>query len=274
MEDLAYRRLLDVYYMREEALPADIQATAKLVRMRSMAADVECVLHEFFTLTDAGWTHKRCDAEIAKMQDKQAKARASGIASANVRRTFAERASKAKSTDVEKQPTDVEQPLGKLPTDVQLPTPTPTPILKEGEEDAQAPIRPSIAGAVCMAMKAEGMATVNPSHPELLVLIGKGADIGLFASVARDCVAAKKPFSYALAVVRGQMADAAALAGTALATPGAPAEKFNIGRITVPINPNAGAELDRLRAEADMPRNGPDLATLERMAKLRQRAAA
>ena len=29
MEDLAYRRLLDVYYMREEALPSDIQYTAK-----------------------------------------------------------------------------------------------------------------------------------------------------------------------------------------------------------------------------------------------------
>ena len=113
--------------MREEALPADIQATAKLVRMRSMAADVECVLREFFTLTESGWTHKRCDSEIAKMQDKQAKARASGIASANARKEFAERTSKAKPTDVEKQPTDVGRPLGELPTDAQLPTPTPTP---------------------------------------------------------------------------------------------------------------------------------------------------
>ena len=30
MEDLAYRRLLDQYYLREGPLPADIQATAKL----------------------------------------------------------------------------------------------------------------------------------------------------------------------------------------------------------------------------------------------------
>ena len=127
MEDLAYRRLLDVYYMREEAFPADIQATAKLVRMRSMAADVECVLREFFTLTDAGWTHKRCDAEIAKMQDKQAKARASGIASANVRREFAERAEKTKTTGAAEKSTGVEQTLGRAPTDAQLPTPTPTP---------------------------------------------------------------------------------------------------------------------------------------------------
>ena len=75
MEDLAYRRLLDQYYLREGALPADIQATAKLVRMRSFIADVESVLNEFFTLTDAGWVHKRCDAEIERMQDKQQKQR-------------------------------------------------------------------------------------------------------------------------------------------------------------------------------------------------------
>jgi len=75
MEDLAYRRLLDVYYTREAPLPADIQATAKLVRMRSMSADVESVLREFFTLTAEGWTNKRADAEIQVMREKQDKQR-------------------------------------------------------------------------------------------------------------------------------------------------------------------------------------------------------
>lgn len=73
MEDLAYRRLIDQYYLREGPLPADIQATAKLVRMRSMVGDVEAVLKEFFTLTDAGWAHIRCDAEIEKMQATHAR---------------------------------------------------------------------------------------------------------------------------------------------------------------------------------------------------------
>jgi uncharacterized protein YdaU (DUF1376 family) len=127
MEDLAYRRLLDQYYLREGPLPADIQVTAKLVRMRSMAADVESVLKEFFALTDFGWVHSRCDAEIEKMQDKQAKARASGIASANARKSYAERVNQAKPTDVEGKPTNVEQTLCEMSTDVQLPTPTPTP---------------------------------------------------------------------------------------------------------------------------------------------------
>jgi uncharacterized protein YdaU (DUF1376 family) len=122
MEDLAYRRLLDLYYLREEPLPADVQATAKLVRMRSQASDVEAVLNEFFTLTDAGWTHERCDEEIAKMQDKQAKARKSAAASVNARRANAERS-------LHESPTDVERSLPKTSTDVELPTPTPTPIL-------------------------------------------------------------------------------------------------------------------------------------------------
>lgn len=133
MEDLAYRRLLDVYYMREGALPADIQVTAKLVRLRSCAADVESVLNEFFVLTEDGWRHQRCDSEIKKMQDKQAKARASAQASVNSRRAKAERT-------LDESPTDVERSLVVSQTDVELPTPTPTPT-PNNKEEAQAPSR-------------------------------------------------------------------------------------------------------------------------------------
>lgn len=135
LEDLVYRRLLDLYYLREAALPADIVATAKLIRARSMAADVESVLNEFFVLTDEGWRHSRCDEEIAKMQDKQAKARASAAASVNARRANAERS-------LQKDQTDAERSLGENSTDVELPTPTPTPIPKKedsgGSADAEA----------------------------------------------------------------------------------------------------------------------------------------
>jgi hypothetical protein len=83
----------------------------------------------------------------------------------------------------------------------------------------EAVVRPSIAGAICVAMKAEGMTATNPSHPKLLVLIDKGADIGLFAGVARECAEKQKNFAYALAIVEGRMTDAAQLASTALAVP-------------------------------------------------------
>ncbi|MBQ0917478.1 YdaU family protein [Hydrogenophaga aromaticivorans] len=132
MEDLAYRRLLDLYYLREEALPVDVQATAKLVRMRSYAADVESVLNEFFTLTDAGWAHERCDEEISKMQDKQAKARKSAAASVNARRANAERS-------LQEQQTDAERSLAQTQADVELPTPTPTPNSSEGKPSGGKP---------------------------------------------------------------------------------------------------------------------------------------
>ena len=124
MEDLAYRRLLDQYYLREGPLPADIQVTAKLVRMRSMAADVESVLREFFVLADDGWRHARCDAEVAKMQDRQAKARESAAASVNARLAKAQaNAQRA----LREQQTNAERTLAENTADVELPTPTPTP---------------------------------------------------------------------------------------------------------------------------------------------------
>ena len=75
---------------------------------------------------------------------------------------------------------------------------------------------PSMAGAVCVALRSLGMASVSPSNPTLIDLIDKGADIGTFVEVGRDCVKAKKPFSYLLATVKGRMADASAIAGAAV----------------------------------------------------------
>jgi uncharacterized protein YdaU (DUF1376 family) len=124
MEDLAYRRLLDQYYLRESALPADIQVTAKLVRMRSFAADVEAVLNEFFTLTDSGWMHNRCESEIERMQDKQTKARASAQASVNARKA---KSLNVRSTDANESGNERSTVAQEKQADVELPTPTPTP---------------------------------------------------------------------------------------------------------------------------------------------------
>lgn len=133
MEDLAYRRMLDVYYMRECPLPADPAEVARLVRMRQNVAEVESVLREFFILTDEGWRQARCDEEIARMQDKQAKARASAEASVNARRAKAMPPLNGRSTDAE--PT-----LSERSTDVELPRPTPTPTPKKKDN-----ARPALA---------------------------------------------------------------------------------------------------------------------------------
>lgn len=67
-EDLAYRRMLDAYYLREGALPKDPAEVARLIRMRANVAEVKAVLAEFFQEQDDGWHHGRCDVEIAKYQ--------------------------------------------------------------------------------------------------------------------------------------------------------------------------------------------------------------
>ena len=68
-EDIAYRRLLDWYYLNEKPLPADYTQCAKLILMKNRAPDVDCVLTEFFTLTENGWINKRADSEIAKFKE-------------------------------------------------------------------------------------------------------------------------------------------------------------------------------------------------------------
>jgi uncharacterized protein YdaU (DUF1376 family) len=82
IEDGAYRRLLDAYYIKRGPLPLALKDVYRLARAIT-AADrkaVETVLREFFKETQAGWSHGRCDAEIAKYQGKRDKARDSANA--------------------------------------------------------------------------------------------------------------------------------------------------------------------------------------------------
>lgn len=76
VEDAAYRRLLDVYYVREEPLPADSRQVYRLVVASTdeQREAVDVVLGEFFKLTADGYRHTRCDAEINASNDKKNKA--------------------------------------------------------------------------------------------------------------------------------------------------------------------------------------------------------
>lgn len=79
---------------------------------------------------------------------------------------------------------------------------------------------PTMAGAVCITLRAKGVQSVNPSHPDLLALLEAGADIGAFAAAAEKAVkAGKGNFAYVLAVVKGQAADSQRIAANARASP-------------------------------------------------------
>ncbi len=71
VEDGAYRRLLDTYYVKEQPLPLELRDVYRLVRASTKPERdaVAIVLREFFQETPEGWRHKRCDTEIAKYQE-------------------------------------------------------------------------------------------------------------------------------------------------------------------------------------------------------------
>lgn len=88
-------------------------------------------------------------------------------------------------------------------------------------EVKSAPTGATMAGAVCVALRADGLFSVNPSHPKLHALLERGAGIDAFLGAWRGCRhrATGNPFAYVLAVVDGQMQDAQRIATAEPARP-------------------------------------------------------
>jgi len=88
-EDGAYRRLLDLSYMSERPLPADLSAVQRLAGAHDKAerAAVETILREFFTLCEDGWRQARVDEEVTAYQAKADKARRNGKGGGRPRKT-------------------------------------------------------------------------------------------------------------------------------------------------------------------------------------------
>jgi uncharacterized protein YdaU (DUF1376 family) len=102
MEDLAYRRLLDIYYLHERPLNSGIASVARQIGMRDHENEVKSVLEEFFNLSDDGWINHRADKEIKHYHSKIDQASRAGKASA-------ERRMNTRSTGV--QPTNNQEPI-------------------------------------------------------------------------------------------------------------------------------------------------------------------
>ena len=72
-EDLAYRRLLDMYYDTETPIPLDIDWVSRRLRLGQDV--IENVLKDMFKLSVDGYIHTRCDSEIQKYHSKADSAR-------------------------------------------------------------------------------------------------------------------------------------------------------------------------------------------------------
>jgi len=129
IEDIAYRRLLDAYYLSERPLNSGVTSVARQIGLREHEQEVGMVLQEFFVLGEEGWTSNRADKEIAHYRSKVDQASRAGKASA-------ERRSNARPTDVQ--------------TDVQL-TNNQEPITSNQEPSLIQEGKPSLSTAKLMA---------------------------------------------------------------------------------------------------------------------------
>lgn len=78
MEDLAFRRMLDLFYESEKPLPCELKRIAKLIGMPDHQEEIRDVLNEFWQEVDEGWVNTRAELEIEKYQAKAYSARTNG----------------------------------------------------------------------------------------------------------------------------------------------------------------------------------------------------
>lgn len=247
-EDGMYHRLIRWYMASEQPLPADIKQIQRRVRAHSRdeKAAVQTVLAEFFELKEDGYHQHRCDEEIARYHeaapDREAKKenererqrrtrerrkvlfdmlRDHGTVPAfdtpmsELQRLVSQLESRGKSQPVTRPVTRDDTATHTHFPDTSLKTKNPErgsslPLSlppREPEPDAQ----PTPGGLACRAIKAAGIADVNPGHPGLLRLLQAGVTAEDLATTATELAGkGKGKFALLLATVEGRLKDAAA----------------------------------------------------------------
>jgi len=66
-EDLCFRRLLDLYYTEEQAIPLETEWVARRIQIAQEV--VKVVLKDFFVETAEGWINNRADVEISEYHE-------------------------------------------------------------------------------------------------------------------------------------------------------------------------------------------------------------
>jgi uncharacterized protein YdaU (DUF1376 family) len=132
MEDLAYRRLIDQYYLQEQPLPESVEKCAKLILMRDHHQEVRAVLEEFFELTDSGWISTRCDKEIVGMRKRQEIAREKANKRWSNAKGEPQQSSSNAAAPAIDAPAQNPDAAAVLPVPVPTPTPLPTPTTPNG----------------------------------------------------------------------------------------------------------------------------------------------
>ena len=196
-EDMAYQRLMRAYYRTEKPIPADIKAACRLVRAdsRSQRDAVASVLREFFELLDDGWHQRRCDAEITRYRDKQAKASRSANARWATKPTHSEGNANA-STDAMRTHSEGNAPRHQTPDTRET-------------KDQREHIRGVCACALVEVRKSFPQADESA---DLLALVEQGATPGEIGAIAAEAATKGKGWPWVVTTVVGRRQDAAKLA--------------------------------------------------------------
>lgn len=78
IEDIAYRRLLDLYYDTEKPLDLDVDKLVRLIGLKDYKTETQQILSEFFNETKKGFIQKRVQRELDKYSAKATAARENG----------------------------------------------------------------------------------------------------------------------------------------------------------------------------------------------------
>ncbi|OEZ91483.1 YdaU family protein [Duganella phyllosphaerae] len=115
LERSVYRDMMDIYYDTEQPLTPDVDSLCRriIARTNEERTAVEQVLNEFFTKTERGWVHFRCEEVIEDYRSNTSQKSAAGRASAAKRETKRQQMLNSRSTGVG---TSVEQTLNGTPT--------------------------------------------------------------------------------------------------------------------------------------------------------------
>jgi len=211
LEDGVYRRLICLYYRTEAALPADVKTVCRLVRAASKAErdTVAAILREFFEQADDGWRNARCDAEITRYQDKQAKARRSAEARWGAPKAHSDGNANASDQSMRTHSDGNANGMHRAPVPRHQ---TPDTNHQSPDKDTRSATATD-GGRVCRLMRQAGIQDGNPGHPDLLALIEAGATDAEFEQASASALGKGKGFAYALGVLKGQRRDAAEAAG-------------------------------------------------------------
>lgn len=224
----AYMLMLQHYYATEKPLP-DGKALHRMLRAQTKVERdaIDFVAATFWTRTDGGFVNERADQEITKAGE-QAETNAR-IAREREAKRRVSRSPQIQSTNTQRNEHDSctnDQPNQTPDTRHHSQTP-------EREEsnthtdalsltpDGVVCVGPTMASAVCVALRAQGLAGVNPSHPKLIALLAEGAPIDAFIQAARSPATLKssRQFAYVLGTVEGQMQQAANIVKQATRSP-------------------------------------------------------